>query len=380
MDAYCKLINSTVRAYTRVNPHTGQAVQVGQYDNNREPAYHGTTESAAKSIQQTGLEARKSPNGVGVWAAAKKEEAFSYAIDSWARATFPGQEDVSQADIKKHGDDLIAVIHVDKSAFPPEHQGEDTLISTSTIPKDKVRKVEYYKVKDAVKLNELAGKIEDAEADKAYGEKVKVPKLVFPKPVKSDEISLHGSSGDKGVVKNSNPGHAGRPGQRGGSTARLELRHYGHHAHDVIDPSKHGTGLAGAESARKKAYPKLWVDRSYWYLPRTSKEAGVGDVLHKATVPVKSLYDYDKDDKDFYGQAVNQNKWKYAPLDDQAHQNVAEGLIKKAGYLGCTGRIGSGKAAALFYPVKTGEDVNWKMKNSTIMNTVTVKEHVRVDP
>jgi hypothetical protein len=163
-------------------------------------------------------------------------------------------------------------------------------------------------------------------------------------------------------LPNSNPGHAGRPGLRGGSSPRLELRHYGHHAHDVIDPSKHGTGLAGAESARKSAYPELWVDRSYWYLPRTSKEAGVGDVLHKATVPVSALYDTMKDPAGFGAKAWAKIRGgdKYGYADDKAQKSMVEQMIKKSGYLGYTGPIGSGKAAALFYPVKNGE----KVKNS----------------
>ena len=341
---YRQFLNSIVRAHTRVNSRTGNTEQVAEYERNT--AYHGTSSANGDSIAKTGIEARTSPNGNGVWASPKKHEAIMWGLQTWAREKFPNQE-ITEKQLKEHGDDRIAVVHVDKSAFPAEHQNEETLISQTSIPKEKLKKVEYYTVRDAHALDKQASKLEDAEADNRNGIHAKIPKLKYPKPV------------DEKMV-NSNPGHLGRPGQRGGSSPKVELRHYSQAHRDVIDPKFHGTGLAGAEKARKQAYPKLWVDRSYWYLPRTSKEAGVGDALHKTTVPVKSLYDYDRDPEDFYSKAVEQNKGKYAPLDDQAHQNVAEGLIKQAGYTGYTGRIGSGKAAALFYPVKGGQ----VMKNS----------------
>ena len=163
---------------------------------------------------------------------------------------------------------------------------------------------------------------------------------------------------DENLV-NSNPGHAGRPGQRGGSAARVELRHYSQSHHEVIDPAFHGTGLSSEESKRKSAYPKLWVDRSCWYLPRVSKEGGVGDVLHKVTVPVKSLYDFEKDEQGFRAKARKYVEDDFGP-DKNAIASRAEQLIKLAGYAGYTGNLHGGKAAALFYKVKDGE----RMKNS----------------
>ena len=83
MDAnYQQLVNSVVRAHTRVNPHTGQEEQVAQYERNT--AYHGTSGENGDSIAKSGIEARQSPNGTGVWTSVKKHEAIMWGLQTWA--------------------------------------------------------------------------------------------------------------------------------------------------------------------------------------------------------------------------------------------------------------------------------------------------------
>lgn len=111
-------------------------------------------------------------------------------------------------------------------------------------------------------------------------------------------------------------------------TGIAELHHWsGKEGLGEIDPAFYGTGLKGAERARKVADPKNWTDRSYFgvkdsgYVP----EAGLGTVRYSVDIPYKNLYDFNNDPLRLFSEA------KKLKGD---HTSIYEKLIKEKGYRG----------------------------------------------
>lgn len=119
-----------------------------------------------------------------------------------------------------------------------------------------------------------------------------------------------------------------------------------------LKPEFHGTGLAGAESARKKAYPELWVPRTYFGTKGYEKEAALGDVRYKAEVSKGKLYDFQKDPQGLYPSSKELEAAGYAPFDNQAATSLYEKRIHEAGYEGYINRDANAVAKFTATPVQ----------------------------
>ena len=111
-------------------------------------------------------------------------------------------------------------------------------------------------------------------------------------------------------------------------TGIAELHHWGHKKGlTEIDPAFHGKGLKGAETERKIADPKNWIDRSYYgvkdggYVPET----GLGTVRYDIDIPYKSLYDFNNDPLRLLARTQTMKG---------DHTSIYEKLIKEKGYKG----------------------------------------------
>lgn len=97
-----------------------------------------------------------------------------------------------------------------------------------------------------------------------------------------------------------------------------------------LDPARYGSAMAGAEQARKNAYPDLWADRSFGTIKGGKIESRFqGKNVYDGAVPKKSIYDLSAD-PDGILEAM---KAKY-PDDPRQGITAAEKAIKDAGYRG----------------------------------------------
>jgi hypothetical protein len=106
----------------------------------------------------------------------------------------------------------------------------------------------------------------------------------------------------------------------------------------TLEPEFHGTGVAGAELARKRDYPELYVPRTYLGTKGYEKEGGLGDVRYRAEVKRGNLYDIDQDPKGFYPSSKELEAAGYAPMDQRAALSLYEKRIQDAGYEGYLSR------------------------------------------
>ena len=116
----------------------------------------------------------------------------------------------------------------------------------------------------------------------------------------------------------------------------------------TLEPEFHGTGLAGAESARKKDYPELWVPRTYFGTKGYEKEPGLGDLRYKAEVRSGKIYDFQEDPQGLYPSSAELEQVGYAPMDSRAAVSLYEKRIRDAGFEGYVNR--DAKAVAKFTP------------------------------
>jgi hypothetical protein len=116
------------------------------------------------------------------------------------------------------------------------------------------------------------------------------------------------------------------------------------------DPTYHGTGLNGAERQRKKDYPELYQDRTYFGRKGYKPEAGLGRYKYKAALKNSSLYDWEKDPLDIYDEAHERimESGDYAPMDEVAKITMMEKIIKDRGYSGYL----AGNVVAMFDKVR----------------------------
>lgn len=100
-----------------------------------------------------------------------------------------------------------------------------------------------------------------------------------------------------------------------------------------LDPTKHGTGIRGAERKRQQAYPKEFnSDRIYLYMEGAKKEPGLGNVKYK--VEVKNVYDMNKDPDGIKAIAKEMAQEKSGAIDTNLIATIFENIILKKGYGG----------------------------------------------
>jgi hypothetical protein len=114
------------------------------------------------------------------------------------------------------------------------------------------------------------------------------------------------------------------------------------------DPTKHGTGFAGAEMKSKQAYPELFLPRTYAGYGNYQREWGLGGNRYKIRVPGNRLYDAWEDPLKIYPSMEEVEKMGYH--DAAAQRLIYENRIKDAGFAGfVSSKFG---AAAIFEPMK----------------------------
>lgn len=127
-----------------------------------------------------------------------------------------------------------------------------------------------------------------------------------------------------------------------------------------LDPSYHGTGMAGDEGARKSV--EGWVDRTYFGVS-VGKEGGyvsefpAGTPSYEAQVPADSLYDYQQDPDGLMltvqDQAITHRRPNGDHLYDLGKLNTLyENAISDAGYEGYFNNAMQGLTVAKFTPTE----------------------------
>ena len=123
---------------------------------------------------------------------------------------------------------------------------------------------------------------------------------------------------------------------------RTRVTHYSPEENlDVLDPSRHGTGIAGEEIVRVKRYSG--PERSYVYLNDTKPEPGLGPHKYYADIPDHLLYDLKKDPLGLWKKAredftipekVTSIGTVQAQRQDDVARTAVEELLKQRGYKG----------------------------------------------
>lgn len=111
---------------------------------------------------------------------------------------------------------------------------------------------------------------------------------------------------------------------------RVEVAHYSNQPDlSELDPSKHGTGISGAEKRRKLNDPANWENRTYFGVESGAtpyaKEEGLGPHKYVSSFDPGELYDLAKDPDGLLPQAKE---------GLSTNINLYEKLIKDAGYKG----------------------------------------------
>jgi hypothetical protein len=118
-----------------------------------------------------------------------------------------------------------------------------------------------------------------------------------------------------------------------------------------LDPARHGTGIKGAESKRKKNDPKNWVDRTYFGVEGGgySREPFLGSNQYRTSVLPGRLYDFSADPDGLMARAKEEAQGN--PFIEVL--SVYERLIRDARYDGYyTDHPSMGTVAAVFYPTE----------------------------
>ena len=137
------------------------------------------------------------------------------------------------------------------------------------------------------------------------------------------------------------------------AAAPVKLTHYSTVADlTEIDPVRHGEGVSGQESKRKKADPADWVDRSYFYMGEKPghKDAMLGSEKYEIEFDPNKLYDFKADPDGLKAQATEASP--YAP--DTLNLSKYEKAVRAAGYSGYwTDTAEQGKVVAMFEKTPT---------------------------
>lgn len=162
------------------------------------------------------------------------------------------------------------------------------------------------------------------------------------------------------AVRGSNIEQAGRGTERIStppvrSDGRIELTHWSRQEGlTQLDPSRHGTGIAGAESRRKANDPENWVDRTYYGIGVGAaggyvKEPGLGPQQYTASIQPNELYDINVDPDGIREVAVAESKRTGGDA-----VSIFERTIKDSGYSGYWRSVPSmGMVAAVFKTLPT---------------------------
>ena len=149
---------------------------------------------------------------------------------------------------------------------------------------------------------------------------------------------------------------ANRPAK--GTESQSVLTHFSHDKNlQMLDPTRYGTGIKGAEAERLREYAGGVKDRSYFYMgePGTvAPEAGLG--VNRYRGESQNLYDITKDPLSFRALARESNRNPYTskynagiahPLQDA---NDYERLVKEYGYDGMINPNSSKPMGIMFKP------------------------------
>lgn len=108
----------------------------------------------------------------------------------------------------------------------------------------------------------------------------------------------------------------------------------------MIDASRHGSGIIGAERKRARDYPEYYNKKRVYFYKKDSnfrKEGGLGNNEYIAVL--KNIYDMNKDKDKLKKEAILKSKKELGMEDSPTHDpNLAatffENLIKERGYSG----------------------------------------------
>lgn len=153
---------------------------------------------------------------------------------------------------------------------------------------------------------------------------------------------------------------ANRPAK--GTETQSVLTHFSHNPDlQLVDPSRYGTGIKGAEAERLRDYPGGVRDRSYFYLGEpgaVAPEPGLG--VNRYRGEASSLYDITQDPLNFRVLARESNRTPFTAKYNQGmtyplqEANDMERLVKEYGYQGMANPKASKPMAIMFKetPVK----------------------------
>lgn len=134
------------------------------------------------------------------------------------------------------------------------------------------------------------------------------------------------------------------------SPRREKLIHYSEREGlKTLSPKFHGTGIPGAESSRRRDYPKEYLPRVYFGTKGYEKEPNLGDKIYFARVDKSKLYDFQADPENLYPTQSELESAGFAPFDQRAAVTLYEARIKSAGYSGYKNT--SANAVAMFEDV-----------------------------
>lgn len=116
----------------------------------------------------------------------------------------------------------------------------------------------------------------------------------------------------------------------------------------ITDPSKHGTGNAGAELKAKRAFPALWIPKTYVGYGKYIREPGLGSYRYGIDINGNSLYDAWEDPLGLFPTADETRAMGF--YTRAAQGLIHEQRIKDAGFRAYVSTPYS--VAALFEPVE----------------------------
>ena len=98
------------------------------------------------------------------------------------------------------------------------------------------------------------------------------------------------------------------------------------------DPSYHGTGYAGAELEAKRAFPELWMPKTYTGYGAYVREEGLGNHRYAMEIPGNKLYNIEEDALGLFPTTEEVGKYGYSTI--RAFGLIYEMRIRQAGFTG----------------------------------------------